>query len=572
MKTTQRMTTILLLGCFIVGTFPAVTFARQDAPVTLYITVPEGVLTFDPQGTFFQPDAVENMFLGLTDIDPVTNTIVPELAMRWTVSNDGRVWTFFLRDDVPWVRWDPVRGEAEVLRMVTAADVEYALKRLCDPRLATYNNIKGVIKGCEAAMRIAPEAFTDADRDLIQVQALDDTTVAITLEAPSGFFLMLTPLWMFAPVPQEVIEAHGAEWFQLGNIVTNGAFMLDSLDPEMRYVLVRNPYLPADLHGPGNIERVVIMLKTTHVDAFALHETNQIEVTIVPTVEVEAVLRDPRYDDQRHVRQEYNVSYFGFTHDKPPFDNVHARRAFAAAVDRQGFVDQVVAGTQWSPGAPMIHFTPPGIFGAPPIDEPGVGFDPEYAAEQLALAGYPNCAGFPEIEIVVHQGVAGWGEYLVHSFNTILGCDPDRITLALAVDWPDLFAHIDIELPPDERADIWQLFWIPDYPDAHNFVGDVLSCEAGGSFMHLCNEIDDLIDQARAEPDPLVRAALYYDIEERFFGPEGDVPLIPLFINGTVRLTQPWYSGPFLNDGYIGGMHYDWYIIDQEAQLAARGG
>ncbi len=573
MKPTRRIVIVLLLICFILSVFPATSIARQDELVTLYITDTEDVFSFDPQLSMVQPVAVENMFLGLTDIDPVTNAIVPELATQWTVSEDGRVWTFFLRDDVPWVRWHPTRGEAEVLRMVTAADVEYALKRLCDPRLATYNNINGVIKGCTAAMRIKPELFTDADRDLIEVRALDDTTVEITLESPSGFFLMLTPLWMFSPVPPEVIEVHGEEWFQPDTIVTNGAFLLDSLVPATGYVLVRNPYLPADLHGPGNIERVITILRTNYVDAFALYEAHQIEVTIVPTPEVETVLTDPYYDDQRHVRHEYTVHYFGFTHDKPPFDNVHVRRAFAASVDRQNFVDQLIAGGWLSPGMPMVHFTPPGMFGAPLIDEPGVGFDPVYAREQLALAGYPNCEAFPEFEIVVHQGVASWGEYLVHNFSTVLGCDPAQITLALASDWADLFAHMDRNLPPEQRSDIWQMFWIPDYPDANNFVGDLLSCDSTiVSFMRSCNEIDDLIDQARAESDPLARAALYYDIEERFFGPEGDVPLIPLFMNGTVRVIKPWYSGPFLNDGYIGGLHYDWYTIDQEAQLAARDG
>jgi ABC-type oligopeptide transport system substrate-binding subunit len=120
---------------------------------------------------------------------------------------------------------------------------------------------------------------------------------------------------------------------------------------------------------------------------------------------------------------------------------------------------------------------------------------------------------------------------------------------------------------------MWQLFWIPDYPDANNWVGDVLSCNSDNSFMRPCSEVDDLILQAAAEPDLATRAELYRDIEERFFGPEGEHPMIPLYMHGWNLMVKPWLDGPFATDG-IGfwvGLHYDWYTIDQAAQLAARG-
>ncbi|NJO56064.1 MAG: hypothetical protein HC834_06590 [Rhodospirillales bacterium] len=59
----------------------------------------------------------------------------------------------------------------------------------------------------------------------------------------------------------------------------------------------------------------------------------------------------------------------------------------------------------------MIHFTPPGMAYAPPINEIGVGFNPDYALEQIELAGYPNCEGFPNVEIVTYQGAGTWAEF-----------------------------------------------------------------------------------------------------------------------------------------------------------------
>jgi oligopeptide transport system substrate-binding protein len=61
----------------------------------------------------------ELLFLGLTDSDDLTGEVVPELAMSWSVSNDGLVWTFDMRDDVPWIRYTPATGETTVLRMVS---------------------------------------------------------------------------------------------------------------------------------------------------------------------------------------------------------------------------------------------------------------------------------------------------------------------------------------------------------------------------------------------------------------------------------------------------------------------
>lgn len=119
---------------------------------------------------------------------------------------------------------------------------------------------------------------------------------------------------------------------------------------------------------------------------------------------------------------------------------------------------------------------------------------------------------------------------------------------------------------------MWSLGWGPDYGDANNWVGDVLHCEfSENSFKRACTETDDLIELAAQESDPDARLELYYRIEEQFFGPEGEVPFIPIYLRVTYVLVKPWYTGPFETDGLFGGAHWDWRTIDQEAQLAARG-
>ena len=402
----------------------------QGEPVTYYATDSSQISTLDPQRASDQVsiNAIEQLFLGLTDADPTTpGNIVPELASSWDVNEDGTVWTFNIRDDVPWVQWDPVTDEGTVIRNVTAGDVAYGIKRSCDPRLGAYYTSVAdkIILGCNEVSTKPVEEVTDADYDLVQVEALDDTTLVVNLQFSAGYFFSQTPMWMYRPVPQEFIEEYGDDWVELGNIVTNGAFVLDEWVRGVRRVYIQNPYLPADLRGDGNVERVVITIVEDQGTTFALYQDDQIDRTGVPPAELQSVLEDPAYADQLSQTSDLAVFYFGFAHDKAPFDNVHARRAFSASIDRAAFVQEI----RQSRGVPMLHLTPPGMFGAPPINEVGVGYDPDFAVAEMELAGYPNCEGLPALEIVAYQGAGTWAEFLAAGAERELGCDPNVLTV-----------------------------------------------------------------------------------------------------------------------------------------------
>jgi len=546
---------------------------RQTEPVTLYLANGSQVSTFDPQRAtdIVSITMIEAMFTGLTDYDPMAaGSIRAEAATDWTVSEDGLTWTFTLRDDIPWVRWDPAADTAEVLRNVTAHDFEYGIKRGCDPRLGSLYGavIAQIIDGCNTINLMDINDVTDADYDLVNVHALDDTTLEINLQFPAGYFFSMSALWTLNAVPRETIEEFGDDWTDLENIITNGPFVLDEFVRGVRRILVTNPYYPADMRGPGNVERVVTTVVEDQGTRFALYLDNQVESSgSIPRAEVQAILNDPAYADQLYNVSDLGVFYFGFAHDKPPFDNVHARRAFSAMVSRDAFIAEV----ETNRGVPMIHFTPPGMFGAPPINEVGVGYDPDYARQEMELAGYPNCEGIPEITINSFDSAGDWAEFLAAAAERELGCDANKFSVQL-MEFSVLIESYQPDVPTADRPNIWTAVWGPDYPDANNWVFDSgLGCESENRYLRPCSEVDDLIAQAARESDPAVRTELYYRIEEMFFGPEGEHPMIPLMLRVDPLLFKPWYSGPFETDGLFGGPHYDWRSIDQEAQLAARG-
>jgi O-6-methylguanine DNA methyltransferase len=273
--------------------------ARQAEPVTFSTPMSAGMSTHDPQLIRDANSAilVKNLFVGLVGMHPETGAIMPELARSWTVSDDGLTWTFTLRDDVPWVRWNPAAGEAEIVRMVTAQDVVFAAQRLCDPRTASrYGPAAArIVQGCDQLLATPAPDVTEADTDRVAVRALDDTTVTITVQVPIVFFLSLLQIGLASPLPREIVETYGDDWTAPGTIVTSGEFMVDESVDNQQQVYVRNPYYPADLHGPGNVERVIVRVAPTTQAAMGLYQRYQLDVAPLPAG---SNANHPAYADQ----------------------------------------------------------------------------------------------------------------------------------------------------------------------------------------------------------------------------------------------------------------------------------
>jgi oligopeptide transport system substrate-binding protein len=582
----RTISVLAILAALVVTLVPTGFAMADDASVTIVATYQEDDLavldlastseisSLDPQVAtdVISINALENLFHGLTDYDPITTNVVPELASDWEVSEDGTVWTFNLRDDVMWYRYDPASETAEELRAVTASDFVYGIKRGCDPRLGSLYGavIASFIAGCDVVNQ-TPDADVTDDLifgDTTQVTAPDDTTVVITLSEPKGFFLSVTPLWTLRAVHPETIEEFGSEWTAPGNIATNGPYFVQEVTRGVRRVFVRNNDHNEELDYGGNIDVLNITLIEDGGTIFALYQDNQLDTSGVPAAETQNVLENEEFADQLVQVFDLAVFYFGYAHDKAPFDDVNVRRAFSAVIDRAAFIEQIRQGR----GVPMTHFTPPGMFGAVPINEVGVGFDPEYAQAQLEEAGYANCEGLPNINIITYSGAGNWAEFWASGAEEHLGCSPDIFTVE-EIEFSVLLEITSADTPTQDRPNAWTLGWGPDYADANNWVFDAgLACESGNDFLRPCSELDDLIDQAAVESDPAVREQLYREIEEGFFGPEGEQPIAPIFLRTDFTLVKPWYEGPFETDGLVGGVHWDVRNLDMAAKLEAREG
>jgi oligopeptide transport system substrate-binding protein len=370
----------------------------------------------------------------------------------------------------------------------------------------------------------------------------------------------------------KTIQQYGSNWILPGNIVTDGPFMLERWNRGVSSSFIKNPFFPKDFHNTygGNIERRSVILVKDANTAYRMFQNNSIDSGPVLLSEQQKILADPELSKQVVRASDLSTVYIGFAYDKPPFDNVHVRRAFSAILDRKRLVSDLLSDR----GVPMAHFMPPGIFGAVGIDEVGIGdpknlgFDPQYAKREFEAAGYNDCNSFPTATYL--DTSSGYAEFLQNAIEQYLGCDPNKINLQ-QVTFQVLTHRIVPSVPTPQRPNMWTLSWAADFLDAQDWMFAVLSCKSVNPAKRPCGDIDRKIDAAGKETDSKKRADDYRALEEAFFGQDGEFPIAPLFTPLHVSIVKPWFHGPHETDG-LGGTHWDSYHIDQAAQLAARGG
>ena len=181
--------------------------------------------TVDPHlanGTWTQVITAD-LFTGLMRLGP-DGEPAPGLAESWTISDDGRVWTFNLRQ----AQWSDGRA-------LTADDVVYSMRRAVNPQTAAmYVEVYAPFENAEAILsgQAAPET--------LGVTALDERTVQIRLNHPMAFLPDLLADSRSAVVPRHVIEDHGRDWVAPENIVVSGAYTLVERTVDSQTVLERN--------------------------------------------------------------------------------------------------------------------------------------------------------------------------------------------------------------------------------------------------------------------------------------------------------------------------------------------
>jgi oligopeptide transport system substrate-binding protein len=403
-----------------------------------------------------------------------------------------------------------------------------------------------------------PENLPPELLDQIGVEAVSETELIIRLVDPSASFLTKTANPVLSAVPAWAMEKYGEAWTNPGLIFTNGPFVIDEWIAGESIHLIRNELLPVEMGGEGNIQTVQLTVVENDNEAYQKWIDNQLDYAIVDEELLPTHLEG--YPENTFETSDQLVFYAVFNQKKAPFNNILLRRAFSAAMDRSALLSDVLE----IGGVPMIHLAPPGVFGAPPIAEVGLGYDLAYARAELELAGYPGCQGLPQIAFYAFSWTAAeHGEEISRFWEEALGCQEGSIQY-----------QGTFNLEEESEWDDWDLIitgWGSDFTDQENWVGTLLTCNNQlpiGSDWD-CNQIDELIDQAAVETNIKDRVDLYLQIEEAFFGREGTFPIAPLYTPIRHFAIVDWFD--LVRDSNFRGADFSKSRIDMDAKKTALG-
>jgi len=493
-------------------------------PIILNLNLGGEPTTLDPalapDFTSSSASVIEQLFLGLVDLDDETAQVRPELATSWTVSPDGTVYTFTLRSDVTWSDGNPV----------TAQDVRYGILRSLDP--ATGSPFAYALNAIKNAAAYNQGTITDPNQ--VGVAAINSTTLRVTLEEPGLHILAILSMWVARPMPQWAIEAHGVPtWTEPANIVTNGPYRLTEWVHGDHILLDKNPtyYDAANVQ----IEQVKMWMLGASL-AFTEYEASNLDTVYVSLADLYHVRTDPLLSQELYIGPMGCTYYYGFNTSKPPVDNVHMRRALSHAVNRRGLIDNAVGGVQ----EPAPWFCRPGMVGCPTMashPNAGIGYSPNSARVELQTymseMGYTSVGQIPEITLMYHTpgGHEGIAEYVRQNWIDTLG-----ITVAISVtNWSDYLALLSADSPQ-----VWRLGWCLDYPDANNWARQVFAI--GGHEENATQwrneEFTTLLENAAVETNPVTRQNMYAQAETILC--YEDAAIIPLYWYTSVGVTKPY--------------------------------
>lgn len=259
---------------------------------------------------------IRNIFMGLTQFDPTTKEVKPYLATSWQEGKNlqgEQTWTFKLRNDIPWVKYNINTGNAEQITMpnghpgvVNAHDVVFGIKRSLHENInSAYAKTLYMIKNAKQYHQ-GMEYISNND---IGIQALDNETVEFTLSQETNNFPEILTLWPTYPLPKTAIVAFGTKWTEPGFIITNGPYLLTKWIHGGELNLEKNPYWPE--HNQVQIEKVHgVMVSSEHI-SFAMYNDNLLDTSSTPFAD-KYRLNLENIDNQEYTKTSTCTHFLGF--------------------------------------------------------------------------------------------------------------------------------------------------------------------------------------------------------------------------------------------------------------------
>jgi peptide/nickel transport system substrate-binding protein len=478
------------------------------------------------------------IYEGLVRINPKDLSIIPGLAEKWEISQDGKTITFHLRRGVKFQDVGAMKGKS---REVTAKDVKFTFELLCSDRPNNYHFQTVCKDRIVGANEFYLASAKGQKQELKGLKIMDDYTFSVELLNSPHIFLDILANPVAAIICKESWEAH-----QEDSKVGIGPFVYDQKNSSKNHIVM---YKNTNYYGKdkqGNplpyIDSLIVEIVPSSEDALQGFRSGRFDlITSVPSNQLKTLVEEniksfegkhPRFVvDQR---PEMLSSYYVFNVNKPPFNNRKLRQALNYAIDRERIIDKVLF--QQAHGPAINGIVPPSFSFYKSTSIKGYSLDVPKAKKLLAEAGYPDGKGLPEIQLLVNSG---------NSRNNTVAAEIQKQlknNINVNVTFESLPTAEKFYLQVRGKGDIYRDGWVADYPSPESFLSVFYGEPVSADTSHMA--FPNTIKYKNPEFDKyykLGRDALNRDTASAYFLKAeqilvDDAPLIPLWYDSNCRL------------------------------------
>lgn len=443
-----------------------------------------------------------SLFEGLTSLDPKTLEPIPAVAEKWDISDDKKIYTFYIRKNAYWSNGDPVISQ----------DFINSWKRILSPKLSSeYAYLLFCIKNAKKYYEGQIKNFSD-----VGVVAIDEHTLKVELEYPTAYFLKMQVHNIWYPIHKKTVEKYGAidernnPWTHTGNHISNGPYQLEEWTPNKIIRVKKNPYY----WNKNNvlIEKISFYPIDNQMTEERLFRIGYLDLT--STIPLRKLDYYKINQPQSLVLYPYiGVYYYRINVKHPVLSNPLVRKALAYSIDRNQITEFVLKGGE----QPALCYVPNGmgVYKSPQ----DIVFNPVYAKQLLAEAGYPDGKNFPTIEILFNTSEAHKliAEAIQRMWKKHLNID----VKLLNQDWKVYLSSMN-----QLDYQIARSAWIADFLDPINFLECFLSYSGNNRTGWENKQYDTFVEQAYREADETKRNELMFQAEKIILD---ELPIIPIY-------------------------------------------
>lgn len=428
----------------------------------------------------------------LLEFKPGTTELAPSLATSWSVSKDGKTWTFKLRSGVKFHDGSEFNADA----------VKFNIERWWDANHP--NGYRNAGKNYEIWPQVFG-GFKGQPNSLLQnIVVVDKSTIQFVLKQPFAVFPAAIGAGFFGIASPTAIKKAGAKYgTPTAMAVGTGAFIFKEWRTGDRITLEKNP----SYWKPGfpKVNQLAIRFVTDPAARLAQLRAGQIDFTVdLAPDQIKEVQSDPNL--VAVPRPSFNVGYLALNPSYKPLGDVRVRNAIARAINKQ----QIVQAFWGDLGKSDGHFTPPSLQEFQSKNITDYEYNPQKAKQLLAAAGYPNGFNLELWYMPVSRPYFPTPKPIAEAFAADLNAIGIRVSLKTK-DWAAYIA--DRQKPPGFQA--FMLGWTGDYGDADIFYyphfGPGSTIDLGGWKN---DRLLQLLNLGRATIDKAARAKIYGEVDD----------------------------------------------------------